>query len=430
MAQVTDSAAVREFYSLLRAAIKRARKIGRVELLINDQTIPRIMGKMPHVDWKEWATKRPDWMRQDATSAFETFVERKWLDALNIAAAEPVPWRGDGERAVGGVRAPDKAPGSGRGVMRVTGAVNVIEQGDSPRSPSPLWDLSFGRKCRARNLIGCNGDHVMLQCGKLMSLGLAERREVLEKSGLCMFCLKHAAELECYGRGGLSKPRCTQAGCDGEHAPGVHKLMGEDSAGVNVIAEGESEDEDEAREEEEDEGWWVGTVGVMEMWDWAEEAPCSVPSLGQARNDDHGEAEDGSQFEHGHEPQPGECPAGEVAEDEWWELEPDCLSLEEGESDAARPEAAQHPLRYAARPPQSGSAGRQKLKRRPRTAPDQDWEEARRSAWLRQLLCDTSSDEDGNEERYGRFAESGRWMSELYGFPQHLVPTSGGECSG
>ncbi len=51
----------------------------------------------------------------------------------------------------------------------------------------------------------------------------------------------------------------------------MHKVMGEDSAGVNVIAEGESEDENEAREEDEDEGWWVGTVGVMEMLDWAEE---------------------------------------------------------------------------------------------------------------------------------------------------------------
>ncbi len=48
--KITDSAAVREFYSLLRAAIKGARRIGRIGLLINDQTIPRIMSKMPHVD--------------------------------------------------------------------------------------------------------------------------------------------------------------------------------------------------------------------------------------------------------------------------------------------------------------------------------------------------------------------------------------------
>jgi hypothetical protein len=53
--KISDNATVREFYSLLRAAIKGARRIGRIELLINHQTIPRIMGKMPH--WKEWATK-------------------------------------------------------------------------------------------------------------------------------------------------------------------------------------------------------------------------------------------------------------------------------------------------------------------------------------------------------------------------------------
>jgi hypothetical protein len=383
------------------------------------------MGKMPHVDWKEWATKRPDWMRQDATTAFEAFIERKWLDALNVAAAEPASWKGDRERAVGGARAPDKIASSGRGVLRVTGAVNVVEQRDSPRSPSPLWGLSFGRKCRARNLIGCNGDHVMLQCEKLMSLGLAERREVLEKSGMCMFCLKHAAELECYGKGGLSKPRCTQPGCDGEHTPGVHKLMGEDSAGVNLIAEDGSEDEDEAREEDEDEGWWVGTIGVMEMPDWTEETSYSVPNLGQGQDADHGEAEDDGQIEYEPEPLLDEYSAGEMAGDEWWDMEPDYPSHKGGQSEAPQLRPSD-----TARPPRPAGTGQRKLKKRPRAAAGQNWEEARRSAWLRQMLSDTSSDEDEEEEWYGRFAESGRWMSELYGFPQHLSSTSGGKCSG
>ncbi len=104
--KIADSAAVREFYSLLRAAIKGAKGMGRIGLLINDQTIPRIMGKMPYTDWKEWATRRPDWMQQDVTTAFEEFVERKWQDTLNIAAAEPASWRGDGERANPCVRPP------------------------------------------------------------------------------------------------------------------------------------------------------------------------------------------------------------------------------------------------------------------------------------------------------------------------------------
>jgi hypothetical protein len=107
-----------------------------------------------------------------------------------------------------------------------------------------------------------------------MNLGLSERKEVLEKSGLCTFCLKHAAELECYGRGGMSKPRCAQSGCDGEHTPSVHKLMGEEHVGVNLVAEDESEvegdedgDEDEYQDQDKDEGWWVGTVGMMEVPD-------------------------------------------------------------------------------------------------------------------------------------------------------------------
>jgi hypothetical protein len=88
---------------------------------------------------------------------------------------------------------------------------------------------------------------------------LSERKEVL-------FFLKHAAELECYGRGGLSKPRCAQTGCDGEHTPNVHELMGEESASVNLVAE----DEDEY-ELEEDEEWWVGTVRIEEVQEEEEE---------------------------------------------------------------------------------------------------------------------------------------------------------------
>jgi hypothetical protein len=49
------------------------------------------MSKMPYTEWKEWATRRPDWLQQDVTSAFEGFVERKWQDALSITAAGPTP---------------------------------------------------------------------------------------------------------------------------------------------------------------------------------------------------------------------------------------------------------------------------------------------------------------------------------------------------
>jgi hypothetical protein len=222
------------------------------------------MSKMPYTNWKEWATKRPDWMQEDMASAFEKFVERKWQDALNVAAAEPPAWVVEKERAGSGRGAQVKAAQDGRGALKVTGAVNVIEQEAIPRSHSPSWDVSFGRKCRTRYLIRCNGDHVLLQCDKLLGMELNKRKEVLKKSWLCLFCLKHAAEVECYGQGNFSKPRCTQASRDGEHTPSVHKLLGEESAGVNLVAEG-------VYESEEDEEWWVGTVRIENLDEEGEE---------------------------------------------------------------------------------------------------------------------------------------------------------------
>jgi hypothetical protein len=59
---------------------------------------------------------------------------------------------------------------------------------------------------------------------------------------------------------------------------------------------------------------------------------------------------------------------------------------------------------------------------------DQEWEQARQDAWLREMLTDTSESE--SEERCGRFAESGRWITELFRIPEHAATTSGGECSG
>jgi hypothetical protein len=53
--KMADGGAKREFYSLLRTTIQSAKTVGHLKLLSNIQTIPSIMGKMPHSDWKQWA---------------------------------------------------------------------------------------------------------------------------------------------------------------------------------------------------------------------------------------------------------------------------------------------------------------------------------------------------------------------------------------
>jgi hypothetical protein len=64
-------------------------------------------------------------------------------------------------------------------------------------------------------------------------------------------------------------------------------------------------------------------------------------------------------------------------------------------------------------PPPTKRLRRRKLRKKVTVSGDQRWEAARQNAWLRELLTDSSGTE--SEDKYSRFAESGRWISEMTG---------------
>ncbi len=388
------------------------------------------------------------------------------MDAINIAATEPVSGSREEERAGGRARAADKAGGSEKGVMRLTGAVNTVEREERPRSPSPHWDLSYRKRCRARNLIGCDGNHLILQCEKLRGMKLAERREVVERSGLCTFCLRHAVELECYAKGGLTKPRCTCPGCDGEHTSKLHTLVGEADAEVNIVAGDDDEvasryeDECDHQLNQEYEDLWVGTFEAAETSEEADGPVDATEGRGLPQRD-HLAEEDRMADQYGceygslwvgtiratEEPEEVDGSASTATEckltreDSLVEMEEGATGSRQRDLETHRPGGGaaraggttrgspQRPPGEQGRPPHPAEAGRMRSKAGPRAISDQQWEEARYNARLRQLLSDDSSDGEEDEERYGRFAESGRWVTELYGIPQESAPTLGRECS-
>jgi hypothetical protein len=75
--KVFDNGAIREFYSLLRAAMMGARKAGLLHRLDNDQTLPGILAKVPPNNWQQWVRERPTWMREAVEEAFWNFVDQK-----------------------------------------------------------------------------------------------------------------------------------------------------------------------------------------------------------------------------------------------------------------------------------------------------------------------------------------------------------------
>jgi hypothetical protein len=129
----------------------------------------------------------------------------------------------------------------------------------------------------------------------------------------------------------------------------------------------------------------------------------------------------------------------EPEEDRWWSPEPPQPSSEEDEEEVQylvqvlglEPRRVEPVLERVVagpredttapdkpqekKPPHPRGAKRKRLRKKAERTRHQEWEQARQDAWLREMLSDTSDGED--EESCGRFAESGRWVTELFKIP-------------
>jgi hypothetical protein len=263
-----DSGAVREFYSLLRAAMMGARKAGMLERLINDQTLPGILGRMPPMDWRQWARERPDWSREPAEEAFWRFVDQKWKDAINVAAAEPPAWGagGGGGRAIpqsgcAGMREANKLAKAGAAAIHVAGAVGPrAEHGEGKRA------------CIFKGVMGCAGTHPPWFCRAFGKLPAREREKLIVDNRLCPFCLLHDKDKPCGAKQKPASVASTAPGCKGRHAQKLHEALKDilrEEGRVHVLQEDEGwEDSDGAWELEEAEGMFVGAVRQEDECSW------------------------------------------------------------------------------------------------------------------------------------------------------------------
>jgi hypothetical protein len=185
-----DSGATWEFYSLLRAAMMGARKAGLLSRLINDQTLPSILARMPPSDRRQWTRERPSWMREAIEEAFWGFVDQKWRDALNVAAAEPPGWGAGSTRSApqeGG-----KKGGAGEAAKLAKAAIHVVGANERRSCQG-----DGGQACMFRDMMGCQGTHPPWHCKVFGKLPAKEREKVIEDNRLCPFCLLHDKAKPC-----------------------------------------------------------------------------------------------------------------------------------------------------------------------------------------------------------------------------------------
>jgi hypothetical protein len=262
-----DNGAIQEFYFILRAAMMGARKAGLLGCLINDQTLPSILAKMPPTDWRQWAKERPVWMREAIEEAFWNFVDQKWRNALNVAAAEPPAWGvgGGGKSAPqdGAKRETAKGPKAGTAAVHVTGTDGKRHrQGDS------------GQACVFKDVMGCMTAHTPWLCkvfGKLPGGG-GEREKLITDNRLCPFCLLHDKDKPCGAKQRPTSVACAASSCKGRHIQKLHNFLKDvfrEENWVHVVHGDDGwEESDEAWELGEEEMMIVGTVQQEEDCTW------------------------------------------------------------------------------------------------------------------------------------------------------------------
>ncbi len=266
-----DSKAVREFYSLLRAAMMGARKAGMLERLINDQTLPGILSRMPAMDWRQWAKERPDWSREPADEAFWRFVDQKWKDAINVAAAEPPAW---GAGAGGGKTAGPQGLGTGikeASKLAKAGAAAIHVTEGAGRRP----EHGGGRKtCIFKEVMGCTGSHPPWFCRAFGKLPARERERLIVDNKLCPFCLLHDKDNPCLAKQKQASVACSASGCKGRHVQKLHEVLKDifrEEGRVHVLQEDDGwEESEEAWELGEDEGVIVGAVCQEDEGSWSD----------------------------------------------------------------------------------------------------------------------------------------------------------------
>jgi hypothetical protein len=265
--KVFDNGAIREFYSLLRAAMMGARKARLLHRLVNNQTLPRILAKMPPNDWRQWARERPTWMREAVEEAFWNFVDQKWRDALNISAAEPAGWGTGGGRTT----AHESEKRRATEAKKLAQAAVHMTEADGKRHRQG----DGGRRCIFAGAMGCSGQHPPWNCRIFGSMQAKEREKVIEDNQLCPFCLLHDRTKTCGAKEKQTNPACNAPGCKGKHIRKLHEFLKDihaEEGRVHLVQEDEEWEipEDEWAVDGEGETMIVGMIQQEDDSSWQE----------------------------------------------------------------------------------------------------------------------------------------------------------------
>ncbi len=154
--------------------------------------------------------------------AFWTFIDQKWKDSLNVAAAEPAGWdQGGTFNRWPGIAKKEEQDKPGIKKIPSAGIHVAVATGGQATSGRPT------KKCKFADIMDCAGIHPPWQCRVFRDKTTEESDKIIKDNKLCPFCLLHDVDEICYSRVNKTKPVCKEIGCGGQHIKWLHEMLKE-----------------------------------------------------------------------------------------------------------------------------------------------------------------------------------------------------------
>jgi hypothetical protein len=204
-------------------------------------------------------------MREAVEEAFWNFVDQKWIDALNIAVAEPAGWGTGGRRSTAHE---SEKRGATEAKKLAQAAVHVTEA-DGKRQRQG----DGGMRCIFAGAMGCSGQHPPWNCRIFESMQAKEREKV--DNQLCPFCLLHDRTKTCGTKEKQTNPACNAPGCKGKRIRKLHEFLKDihaEEGRVHLVQENEEWEMpgDEWTVDREGEAMIMGTIQQEDDSSWQE----------------------------------------------------------------------------------------------------------------------------------------------------------------
>jgi hypothetical protein len=179
-----------EYYALLRANIKEAKKANLMEALLTQANVALMEQPLPAREVEEWRGRQAKYTPRHHADAFVEFVEDREEWALKNLANSTTPSSSNSANA---------SPGTRRSYERKEAkvmAVKTIGKG-GPHFPSPKkWspDHPWGRPCLVDE---CREEHAPTSCALFKGKTPEDRLAIVQRRELCILCFRHLDTKRC-----------------------------------------------------------------------------------------------------------------------------------------------------------------------------------------------------------------------------------------